>query len=82
MSARVSQKVHESQIRKTRKMYVTFLRSKLPKAQGTVNGKEIIALRDTGCTGVLFIGVLVSSYQSLRKESDAILIDESTQGIL
>ena len=28
-----------------------FLRSRLPTAQGTVNGKKVIALRDTGCTG-------------------------------
>ena len=27
-----------------------FLRSRLPTAQDTVNGKEVIALRDTGCT--------------------------------
>ena len=34
-----------------------FLRSRLPTAQGTVNGKKVIALRDTGCTGLLFVGV-------------------------
>ena len=28
-----------------------FLRSRLPTAQGTVNGNKVIALRDTGCTG-------------------------------
>ena len=28
-----------------------FLKSRLPTAQGTVNGKEVIAMRDTGCTG-------------------------------
>ena len=28
-----------------------LLRSRLPTAQGTVNGKKVIALRDTGCTG-------------------------------
>ena len=28
-----------------------FLKSRLPTAQGTVNGKKVIALRDTGCTG-------------------------------
>ena len=32
-----------------------FLKSRLPTALGTVNGKEVIAVRDTGCTGcVLF----------------------------
>ena len=28
-----------------------FLKSRLPTARGTVNGKEVIAMRDTGCTG-------------------------------
>ena len=26
-----------------------FLKSRLPTAQGTVNGKKVVALRDTGC---------------------------------
>ena len=28
-----------------------FLKSRLPTAAGTVNGKEVRVLRDTGCTG-------------------------------
>ena len=34
-----------------------FLKSRLPRARGTVNGKEVIAMRDTGLQGVLFIAV-------------------------
>ena len=56
-----------------------FLRPRLPTAQGTVNGKKVIALRDTGCTGCLVRRSLVSSDQLLGKESDVTLIDESTQ---
>ena len=56
-----------------------FLRSRLPTTQGTVNGKKVIALRDTGCTGCVVRRSLVSSDQLLGKESDVTLIDESTQ---
>ena len=56
-----------------------FLRSRLPTAQGTVNGKKVIALRDTGCTGCVVRRSLVSSEQLLGKESDVTLIDESTE---
>ena len=49
------------------------------EAQGTVNGKKVIALRDTGCTGCVVRTSLVSSDQLLGKESDVTLIDESTQ---
>ena len=47
-----------------------FLRSRLPTAQGTVNGKEVIALKDTGCTGCVVRRGLVSSDRLLGKESD------------
>ena len=56
-----------------------FLRSRLPTAQGTVNGKKVIALRDTDCTGCVVRRSLVSSDQLLGKESDVTLIDEFTQ---
>ena len=56
-----------------------FLRSRLPTAQCTVNGKKVIALRDTCCTGCVVRRSLVSSDQLLGKESDVTLIDESTQ---
>ena len=51
----------------------------MPTAQGTVNGKKVIALRDTGCTECVVRRSLVSSDQLLGKESDLTLIDESTQ---
>ena len=55
------------------------LKSRLPTAQGTVNGKEVIAMRDTGCTGCVIRRSLVSSDQLLGKESDVALISEATQ---
>ena len=56
-----------------------FLKSRLPTAQGTLNSKNVIALRDTDCTGCIVRRSLVSNDQLLGKESDVILIDESTQ---
>ena len=44
-----------------------FLKSRLPTAVGTVNGKEV---RDTGCTGVVVRRDLVSDEQMLGKELD------------
>ena len=55
------------------------LKSRLPTAQGTVNGKEVFAMRDTGCTGCVIRRSLVSSDQLLGKESDVTLINETTQ---
>ena len=55
-----------------------FLKSRLPTAQGTVNGKEVIAMRDTGCTVCVIRRSLVSSDQLLGKESDVTLINETT----
>ena len=54
-----------------------FLRSRLPTALGSVNGKKVIALRDRGCTGCVVRRSLVSNDQLLGKESDHTLIDES-----
>ena len=59
-----------------------FLRSRLPTAHGTVYGKKVIALRDTGCTECVVRRSLVSSDQLLGKESVVTLIDESTQRYL
>ena len=56
-----------------------FLKSRLPKAQGTVNGKKVIALRDTGSTGCVIRRTLISDDQLIGKESDVTLIDETTQ---
>ena len=52
---------------------------KVPTAQGTVNGKKVIAFREIGCTGCVVHTSFVSSDQLLGKESDVTLIDESTQ---
>ena len=54
-----------------------FLRSRLPTAVGTVNGKEVRVLRDTGCTGVVVRRDLVSDEQMLGKELDVTLINET-----
>ena len=54
-----------------------FLKSRLPTAQGTVNGKKVIALRDTGCTGCVIRRSLISDDQLIGRESDVTLIDET-----
>ena len=56
-----------------------FLKSRLPTARGTVNGKEVIPMRDTGCTGCVIRSSLVSKDQLLGKASDVTLINETTQ---
>ena len=56
-----------------------FLKSRLPTARGTVNGKEVIVMRDTGCTGCAIRSSLVSKDQLLGKASDVTLINETTQ---
>ena len=55
-----------------------FLKSRLPTAQGTVNGKKVIALRDTGCAGCVIRRSLISDDKLIGKESDITLIDETT----
>ena len=55
--------------RKDSKGTCHFPRSWLPTAIGTVNGKEVRVLRDTGCTGVVFRRSLVSDDQMLNKQS-------------
>ena len=56
-----------------------FLKSRLSTARGTLNGKEVIAMRDTGCTGCVIRSSLVSKDQLLGKASDVTLINETTQ---
>ena len=56
-----------------------FLKSRLQTARGTVNEKEVIAMRDTGCTGCVIRSSLVSKDQLLGKASDVTLINETTQ---
>ena len=56
-----------------------FPRSRLPTAIGTVNGKEVKVLRDTGCTGVVVRRSLVSDGQMLNKQSGVTLINNYKQ---
>ena len=56
-----------------------FPRSSLPTAIGTVNGKEVRVLRDTGCTGVVVRRSLVSDGQMLNKQSGVTLINNYEQ---
>ena len=60
--------------RKNSKGTCHFPRSRLPTAIGTVNGKEIRVLRDTGCTGVVVRRSLVSDGQMLNRQSGVTLI--------
>ena len=65
--------------RKDRKGTCYFPRSRLPTAIGTVNGKEVRVLRDTGCTGVVVRRSLVSDGQMLNKQSGVTLINNYNQ---
>ena len=65
--------------RKDSKGSCHFPRSRLPTAVGTVNGKEIRVLRDTGCTGVVVRRSLVSDGQMLNKQSGVTLINNYKQ---
>ena len=56
-----------------------FLKSRLPTAEGTVNGRKVEVLRDTGCTCCTVKRSLVSGDQLIGKESYVTLIDETTQ---
>ena len=56
-----------------------FLKSRLPTAEGTVNGRNVEVLRDTGCTCCTVKRSLVSDDQLIGKESYVTLIDENTQ---
>ena len=51
----------------------------MPTAVGTVNGKEVRVLRDTGCTGVVVRRSLVSDGQMLNKQSGVTLINNYKQ---
>ena len=56
-----------------------FLKSRMPTAEGTVNGRNVEVLRDTGCTCCTVKRSLVSDDQLIGKESYVTLIDETTQ---
>ena len=64
---------------KDRKGTCHFPWSSLPTAIGTVNGKEVRVLRDTGCTGVVVRRSLVSDGQMLNKQSGVTLINNYKQ---
>ena len=53
-----------------------FLKSRLPTAEGTVNGKKVV--RNTGCTCCTVKRSLVSDDQLIGKKSYVTLIDETT----
>ncbi|MCG8096943.1 MAG: DDE-type integrase/transposase/recombinase [Candidatus Thiodiazotropha endolucinida] len=65
--------------KETREGVCYFLNARLPTAQGLVNNKKVVVLRDTGCTGCVVRRSLVSDSQLIGKESNVTLIDESTQ---
>ena len=56
-----------------------FLKSRLPTAEGTDNGRKVEVFRDTGCTCCTVKRSLVSDDQLKGKESYVTLIDETTQ---
>ena len=51
----------------------------MPTAEGTVSGRKVEVLRDTGCTCCTVKRSLVSDDQLIGKESYMTLIDETTQ---
>ena len=57
-------------------------KSRLPTARGTENGKEVVAMRDTGCTGCVISSGLVSKDQIPGRKADVTLINETTQRYL
>ena len=65
--------------RKDSKGTCHFPRSRLLTAVGTVNGKEVRVLKDTGCTGVVVRRSLVSDGQMLNKPSGVTLINNYKQ---
>ena len=65
--------------RKDSKGTCQFPRSRMLAAIGTVNGKEVRVLRDTGCMGVVVRRSLVSNDQMLNKQSGVTLINNYKQ---
>ena len=59
-----------------------FLKSRLPTAEGTVNGRKVEVLRNIGCTCCTVKRSLVSDDHLIGKESYVTLIDETTQRYL
>ena len=65
--------------RKIKEGVCYFLHSRLPTAEGTVNGRKVEVLHDTGCICCTVKRSLVSDDQLIGKESYVTLIDETTQ---
>ncbi len=55
----------------------TFGMDRLPVAEGTLNGKKVTVMRDTGCTGVVVRESLVQPDQFLSKVSTCMLVNRS-----
>ena len=49
----------------------------MPTAAGNVNGRQVGVLRDTGCTGVVARGSLVSECRMIGKEYGVTLTNDS-----
>ena len=54
-----------------------FLKSRVPTARGWLNGREVLVMRDTGCTGVVVKRSLVSDQDISNKETVVTLVDGS-----
>ena len=59
-----------------------FLKTRLPTTEGTINGRKVEVLCDTGCTCCTVKRSLVSDDQLIGKQSYVTLIDETTQRLL
>ena len=59
---------------KDKEVVCYFLKSMLLTACSTVNGKRVVVMRDTGCTGCVIWSSLVSTDQLLGKASDVTLM--------
>ena len=54
-----------------------FLKSRVPTAQGLLNGKPVLVMRDTGCTGIVVKRSLIDDKDLSDKETVVTLIDSS-----
>ena len=64
---------------KVKEGFCYFLKSRLPTDGGTVNGRKVDVLRNTGCTCCTVKRTLVSDVQLIGKEYYVTLIDGTTQ---
>ena len=63
----------------THKVGGCYFPQRLPTASGTVNGKPVVVLRDTGCTGIVVKRSLVNDDQLIGKNATCTLIDQNVQ---